>query len=470
MARRRMKRSEDRQAARRRNNRQTLKKHKARKARKAAQTSSVYRHGLIEAIAKWFPGQFFSRWRVMAGAKWSAQRVFWMAMLMVWSADQTLQTRFEEAREVLRALYPKWPLGKTYTGWYEAQLKWIEPLQPALKKRLRQQIEAQAGRHWLREGWCAFAVDGSRVECPRTLANEEELKCAGREKTGPQLFVTTLLHMGTGLPWDFRIGPGTASERRHLEDMAADLPKNALVVADAGFTGYDLYRRLLKGKQNFLIRVGSNVHLLRELGYFEREGPDLVYLWPEKNWHEPPVVLRLIVRRHGKQTMHLVTNVLDRKSLPDRSVGILYEMRWGVEVFFRSFKQTLAKKKMLSHSPEAARCELTWALFGLWLLQCLSVGNILIRKGDPLRWSAARARDRVRKSMRKALKGRCKDRQLAKDLAQTVKDNYERLRSKKARNWPHKKKEKPPGAPKIQSANAEQKRAAKRLKKKLKLD
>jgi hypothetical protein len=474
MTRRRTTRSENRGAARRRQNGPRHKKRKTGKARKSARKSarkasraaSVYRHGLIEAIGKWFPGQFFSRWRVTAGAKWSPQRVFWMAILMVWSADQTLQTRFEAVREVVRSLHPKWSLGKSYTGWYEAQLKWIEPLQPALKKRLRRQIESQAGRHWLREGWCAFAVDGSRVECPRTQANEEELKCAGRDKTGPQLFVTTLLHMGTGLPWDFRIGPGTASERRHLEEMAGDLPKEALVVADAGFTGYDLYRRLLEAKQNFLIRVGSNVHLLRKLGYFEREGRDLVYLWPERNWQEPPVALRLIVRREGKRTMHLVTNVLDRKSLPDRSVGVLYEMRWGVEVFYRSLKQTLAKKKMLSQSPEAAKCELTWALFGHWLLQCLSVGNILSRKGDPLRWSAARARDRVRKSMHRALKAGCKDRQLSKDLAHTTKDDYQRLGSKKARNWPHKKKEKPPGSPKIQLANAEQKRAAKRLKKK----
>ena len=106
-------------------------------------------------------------------------------------------------------------------------MKWLTPLRPALSKRLRQQMQALAGRRWQREGWCAFAVDGSRVECPRTEANEHDLKCAGKKKTGPQLFLTTLLHMGTGLPWDFRIGPGTASERRHAEEMLADLPPRA---------------------------------------------------------------------------------------------------------------------------------------------------------------------------------------------------------------------------------------------------
>jgi len=199
-------------------------------------------------------------------------------------------------------------------------------------------------------------------------------------------------------------------------------------------------------------------------GYDRNEGRDLVYLWPEKNWHEPPVVLRLIERRDGKKKMFLVTNVLDKKSLSDESAAVFYEMRWGVEVFYRSLKQTLRKRKMLSHSPTAAKCELTWAMFGMWLLGLMSVAGILARGADPLSWSAALARNRVRRSMRSALTGRRQDRGLAHDLARTTKDTYHRLGSKKARDWPHKKKEKPPGNPIIQVANAEQRRAMQRLK------
>jgi len=448
--------------ARRRTKRQA-KGRNARRAQKRTVRQASYRHGLKDAIGKWLPGQFFSHWAVIAGSKWSPLRLVWMALLMVWSAEQTLQARFDATREVLKSLFPKWSLGKSYTGWYEAQLRWITPLRPALNKRLQQQTQVMASQHWLRQGWCAFAVDGSRVECPRTAANERELKCAGRVKTGPQLFLTTLLHMGTGLPWDFRIGPGTDSERRHLEDMLANLPRQAMVVADAGFTGYHLYRRLIAAGQNFLIRVGANVHLLRKLGYVEHEGVDTVYLWPEKNWHEPPVVLRLIERRQGKQKMYLVTNVLDKKALPDKNAGVLYEMRWGVEIFYRSLKQTLEKRKMLSHSPEAAKCELTWTMYGMWLLGLMSVSKIVARGRDPLRWSAAAARDRVRESLRSALTGRRLDRALVHDLGSALKDTYIRRKKKKARNWPHKKKEKPPGNPKIQLANAEQRRAMQRL-------
>lgn len=447
----------------RRRNKRPPKKQQTRKVRQSKVQAS-YRHALKDAIGKWFPGQFFSHWSVRAKSKWSPQRIFWMAILMVWSAEQSLQSRFETIRQVLRSLFPKWSLGKSYTGWYEAQLKWITPLQTALSKRLQEQMQAMAARHWCREGWSAFAVDGSRVECPRTAANEDALGCAGRKKTGPQLFATTLWHMGTGLPWDFRIGPGTASERRQFEEMLPALPPGALVVADAGFTGYDLYRRILAAGQNLLLRVGANVHLLRKLGYVEQEGKDTVYLWPAKTWREPPVVLRLIEWKPGKKKMYLVTNVLNKKALSVKTAGVLYEMRWGVEVFYRSLKQTLQRRKMLSRSPEAAQCELTWAMFGLWLLGLISVAKIIACGADPLSWSVALARKRVRQSMIWALSGRRQDRALLGDLAQAVQDGYTRRSSKKARDWPHKKKDPPPGDPIIRVADAKQRRAAKRLK------
>ena len=102
-------------------------------------------------------------------------------------------------------------------------------------------------------------------------------------------------------------------------------------------------------------------------------------------------------------------------------------------------------------------------MFGMWLLGLMSVAKIIARGADPLSWSAALARDRVRQSMRLALSGRHQDRALLGDLAWAIKDDYARHGRKKARNWPHKKTETPPGAPIIQLANAEQRRALQRL-------
>ncbi len=286
------------------------------------------------------------------------------------------------------------------------------------------------------------------MECPRTAANEEALGRAGRAKTGPQLFVTTLWHMGTGLPWDFRIGPGTAGERRHPEEMLADLPADAVAVADAGFTGYDFYGRIAASGRAFLLRVGANAHLLRRPGYRGRENADTVYPWPDNRRSRPPPVLRPIVPGRGKRRMYLVTDVPDEKALPRKAAALLYEMRWGVEVFYRTTKQTLRRRKMLSRTPEAARREWTWAPPGVRLLGPMSVSAIPGRGGDPLRRSAALERRRVREAMRPAPDRPCRQSPIER-LAGAVKDTYTREGEKKARDWPHRKKDKPPGGPKI---------------------
>ena len=50
-------------------------------------------------------------------------------------------------------------------------------------------------------GWVAVAVDGSRIDLPRAEANERAFGCAGKKKTNPQAWITTLWHIGLGLPW-----------------------------------------------------------------------------------------------------------------------------------------------------------------------------------------------------------------------------------------------------------------------------
>jgi hypothetical protein len=426
---------------------------------------SSKRHGLVKAIERFFPSQFFGHLEASKKTTfWMPQRIVFFGILMMWDSEKALSDRFAAARDVLGSLFPKWRLGTQYQGWCDAQLRYDGVIHAAMAKRLRSQMREFAGRHWLREGWCAFAADGSRVECPRTDANKKGLGCAGRNKTGPQLFLTTLWHMGTGLPWDYRIGPGTASERHHLRDMLAGLPANPLIVADAGFTGYELLHSIVQAKGSFLVRVGSNVHLLQKLGFVEWQGPTTVYLWPEEHHsRRPPVVLRLLVLKRDNEKMYLVTNVFDEKALTLEQAAIFYEMRWGVEIFYRSCKQTMDKRRMLSRTPETCQAELHWAVLGIWLLGAMSVAAIIEHGADPLCWSVALARKQVRAAMRDALRARGQKIDLSARLGEAVKDRYERTGSKKAHDWPHKKKEKPPGSPRIRSASATEIRQAKRL-------
>ena len=415
----------------------------------------------------WVPAQrVFSHWPVRGGTQWTPQRLTWVASMMAWDEGQTLDSRWEHAREVAGGLHTHWALGTSYAGFAAALVRESPRIVAGIKTKFRQAMLAMGSRHQARCGWRAFAVDGSRVEAPLTQANEDGLGCAGREKSGPQVFVTTLWHMGLGLPWDFRVGPGTDSERRHLEQMLDDLPRNSLVVADAGFVGYQLCQRVLKAGQSFLLRVGGNIQLLTDLGWEHEQRNGLVYLWPRKHRDLPPLVLRLIVLRRGKQEIYLLTNVLDPKQLSDEEAGVLYEMRWGIEVFYRSYKQTLCRRRLLSRTPATCLAECSWTMLGLWLLGLLSVTRIVAKKLDPLSWSVALARNAVRRAMRAGIRG-SEGRRLFRDLASAVKDGYKRRGPKAARDYPRKKREKPPGPPKIQSASPKEVQTAKQLREKI---
>jgi hypothetical protein len=60
--------------------------------------------------------------------------------------------------------------------------------------------------------------------------------------------------------------------------------------------------------------------------------------------------------------------------------------------------------------------------------------------------------------------GAGRGRGLAATLADATRDGYQRRGAKKARAWPHKKREQPPGAPKIKPATAAQVKRAQRLR------
>ena len=172
----------------------------------------------------------------------------------------------------------------------------------------------------------------------------------------------------------------------------------------------------------------------------------------------------MIRSRQGKQTLYLVTNVLDAKALNQSQAKRLYQLRWGEEVFYRSYKQTLQRRKLLSRTAATCLVESQWALLGLWLLGLLTVSKILATGGDPKRWSVAASRDLVRQALRNERPRRGTRRPLGERLAGALLDAYQRTSDKTARNYPRKKREKPPGPPRIETAGRSERERARRLK------
>lgn len=419
-------------------------------------------------------GPFFSAVRESEGPatrpgarRWSSESLVYVGLLMILSSGATLADRFFNARECLVEIFPQRRRpGRSYQGFVKAWRRLMPWLPDMLRKHLGACHQAAAGRCDQRWGWNAFAADGSRVEVPRTAANEEAFGRAGRKKTGPQLFVTTLYHMGTGLPWDWIVGRGTESERDHLRTMLASLPAGSLLVADAGFTGFDLMREIVGQGHSFLIRVGANVSLLKALGVEVEEDGDVVWLWPSGKREQSPLKLRLIRLRQrvtgSSAEMCLLTNVFDRPRLSDETAAAFYRMRWGVELFYRAYKQTLEQRKLRSHSPRQAKWELQMGMSALLLLGLMSVDGIIAAGKDPLSWSVAGALRTVRNAMHTSRRWRRRG-DLRQLLSAAMGDGYARKASKRARDWPHKKREKPPGTPKIRPATMSERLVAKGL-------
>jgi hypothetical protein len=239
--------------------------------------------------------------------------------------------------------------------------------------------------------------------------------------------------------------------------MLDELPPAALLVGDAGFNGYELWRSILASKRHFVFRVGRNVTLLKKLGYQVRTRDDGVYLWPVEapKRLSPPMALRLVKFCTGQTTVCVVTD-LRPGQLSDKQLIELYRRRWGVEGFFRGFKQTYHRRKLLSESPAQAYCELEWSLLGLWLV-CLAAAEELIRSGEsPQQMSVAGVLRVIRRAC-----GRDMTRSEWRRCLQTaIKDRYERRASKQARHPQRKKRHAPCGEPLLQRATTEQRRKA----------
>lgn len=367
---------------------------------------------------------------------------------MAWGdGAAALTDRFAAAR----ALWNDQATATTYQGFIKALGQAGLSLMTGAADSLRRRIQQLAGGHHRRFGFIVLAADGSRFDLPRTAENEQSFGTAGKDKSPPQLWITTLWHMGPGLPWDWRIGGARSSERDHLRTMLDDAPPGALIVADAGFTGYELINHIVASGRDVLIRVGRGVELLQELGHAEHVDEQTVWLWPSfaQRDRRPPLVLRLIrVQANAKQPMYLLSSVRDRQRLSDEQAATLYRMRWGAELCYRSLKQTLERRKLRSGRPATALFEMHGLMLGLTLLGLMSVQAIVAAGHDPLSWSLAASLRAVRRVLRRP---RQRINWLAK-LSGALKDGYRRRR-KTRRPWPRKKQhDPPPGRPRLRRA------------------
>lgn len=417
---------------------------------------------------------------------WTPLQLAATAILWAWSDEPTLGERFFTARRIADHLYrPQREFATTSQAFLKMLVRWTAALVSVIQTALRERMQEALATSWTVSGFLVFGVDGSRVEVPRTKSHEavhglarnkqgRKLKRNRRKKprtaahskkaNTPAMWLTLLWHIGTGLPWAWRTGPTGSSEREHWLQMLGELPAAALIAADAGFVGYEVLRTVIDSGRHVLVRVGSNVRLLKKLGW-AKESAGTVYLWPDRaaQKNQSPLVLRLVVAVGGKHPAYLVTNVPQGR-LTDAQVIEVYRRRWGIELFFRHLKQTFQRRKLRSASADNARVELDWSLVGLWCLALYAQVELVEQDLDPLQLSLAGALRAFRRTLRDYLHPAERQRSLAMLLRRAVRDPYPR-NDKTSRDYPRKKQpDRPPGEPEVKTATAAQIRHARQLR------
>jgi Transposase DDE domain len=473
-------------------------------------TSFSYNFQALKDALLWlFDDADMSAIQFREDCSWSALGLIFTALLWSWSDEKSLTQRFFTARKICFKALGKLALGsrkgekgeaKKPAGSYQAFMKMLQTWTTVLVLQLmivfRQRMRTALPDRQLIAGFEVFAVDGSRLELPRTKSNESRFsaqsarkrrraKGAKRRKSAshrdraersrakkansPQIWLTIMWHVATGLPWDWRTGPSDSSERDHFRQMIAALPNGALVTGDAGFVGYHYWKEVIDSGRQLLIRVGGNVRLLKNLGYI-RQKQDLVYLWPDEVAAKrlPPLVLRLVVVHDGRNPCYLATTVLDEKRLTDRQLAEIYRLRWGIEVFYRHFKQTFERRKLRSKSADNAQVEAEWSLLGLWSM-ALHAQSVLAADGVPARrLSVAKVLYAYRRAMREYKSRPDAGESLTELLRKAVIDSYKRG-SKTSRDYPRQYREATVGPPKIFAATKKQIHLAEEIKNELPL-
>lgn len=324
---------------------------------------------------------------------------------------------------------------------------------------LRPQLLVRFGRHLDVEGFIPLGVDGSRLRCPRTAQLQQRLGQAAQAEAPPHIWVTALVHLRLGLLWAWRLGRGDASERQHLQQLLPTLPDKALVVADAGYQGYEVTAALMQAGVCFLIRVSSQTIL-----YSLEEVPATawsdgwVYWWTTEAQKRklPPLLLRLLrVRDSGRRHAVWLLTPVPGERLSLALAGRFYKMRWENEGFFRTYKHTLNKVKLSARTVRLVHRQAEGSLLAVQVLLAQGAWALVVLGQQPGAVSSPRG---VLREMRREIEARLGVRQrrrFLQRLTQAQRERRLRRSSKVKQVWPSRADHKPPKPPKVRKMSDE---------------
>ena len=250
-----------------------------------------------------------------------------------------------------------------------------------------------------------MAVDGFVLDAPETPGNVETFGLMheeNRRSSYPQVRVVGLGECGSHAIVDATIASCKIGEQTLMPQLFRSFEPEMLVLADRGFYGYELWREAAQTGAALLWRVSARVGLpvLREMA----DGSYLSVVF-EKNLrsHHRSVIAESVrsgravqpiqaspVRvveydipdRLGdgkKETIRLITTILDPDEAPAKELAAAYHERWEIENLFDEIKthQRGSGRVLRSRTPELVEQEV-WSL----LLTHYAIRALMCRAAD----------------------------------------------------------------------------------------
>lgn len=194
-------------------------------------------------------------------------------------------------------------------------------------------------------GFHVFAIDGSRIQVPKTKDNIEYFGLCHNQhhsREDAMACISTLYDVLEDIIVDGVIQEYHTSERsaarEHLRSLESlELTKNSVVVFDRGYPSFDFYKHFDEKQYYYLMRVQGKIKNLTQLGQQDIT-TDFCPIGRKK---EEPVTVRVVhVTLDDGTDECLVTNIMDPTITVDMFKE-LYFLRWGIESKYNELKNQL---------------------------------------------------------------------------------------------------------------------------------
>jgi hypothetical protein len=257
--------------------------------------------------------------------------------------------------------------------------------------------ETTAGAFY--RAWRLVAVDGTTFDLPDTVANVDHFGRPGSPRgegqgAFPQVRVAALGECGTHAIFAAALGVLAVHETELARRLLTHLHAGMLLIADRGFTSFDLWRAAAASGADLLWRARNSavlpvVEQLADGSYLSQ-----IYAARDKRRHADPATVRVIeYTLAGSATVYrLITTILDPAQAPAADLAALYAQRWEFEISLGELKTHQGAPRMVlrSQTPGGVQQEVYGFLLVHYAIRTLMHQAALDGRIDPDRVSFTR--------------------------------------------------------------------------------